>query len=540
MIRHLFLVGNMASGKSTTARALAKALNLPLYDTDGQIERRFGMPIAQIFTQKGERAFRNAETRTLRELIKRPNPHIVATGGGIVLNPVHRHLMRQHGWLIYLKANPETLLNRIEDPSTRPMLQTAPTPQDALRQIAEAREPLYQEADWVLEVDGVDIETVVEMLSTLLHPTPETPIRIPVLDGSPSAYEVLIAPGLRKQVANRILQVMQPTRVAVLSHPALRDWAEPITEQLNSAGVPTVLLTTPAGEQYKTLRTVQRLYAQLLQAGIDRSGLIIVVGGGVLGDVGGFVSATYLRGIPFVQIPTTLLAQVDSSVGGKVGVDLPEGKNLVGAFHQPQRVLIDPEMLQSLPLRHWRNGLAEMLKYGITLQHGLWYRLDTLIRLGYLRKRIVNAWTLPIARCVQLKAQIVSQDERDLTGQRALLNFGHTVGHAVEAVLGYRGWLHGEAISAGMVAETLVGVKLGLTPHALVETLNETLQRAGLPTRLPAVSADSLLEAMRHDKKRKGDQLGMVLLAAIGKARFVDSVPIEIVKEALIECGAFS
>jgi 3-dehydroquinate synthase len=292
----------------------------------------------------------------------------------------------------------------------------------------------------------------------------------------------------------------------------------------------------------KSLRVAERLYAQLLGAGCDRGSLLVIIGGGVLGDLGGFVAATYMRGIPYVQVPTTLLAQVDSSVGGKVAVDLPLGKNLVGAFHQPRMTLVDPETLRTLPLRHWRNGFAEMLKYGAALQIGLWRRLQTMLRQGVLGahrgRKDPHEWVLPIARCISLKAQIVSEDERDLSGRRALLNFGHTVGHAIEAALGYRGWLHGEAIAAGMVAEAEIGRVLGVTPPEVADELRETIAQAGLPTQLPAgADADTLLMHMRHDKKRAGDSLSIVLLEAIGNARLVPNIPTEAIREALTRCA---
>jgi 3-dehydroquinate synthase len=257
-------------------------------------------------------------------------------------------------------------------------------------------------------------------------------------------------------------------------------------------------MTLPSGERVKSLRVAEQLYAQLLEAGCDRGSLLVIVGGGVLGDLGGFVAATYMRGIPYVQVPTTLLAQVDSSVGGKVAVDLPQGKNLVGAFHQPLMTLIDPDTLGTLPLRHWRNGFAEMLKYGAALHIGLWRRLQIFVEAKVVSARRVHKetalWAIPIARCVSLKAQIVSDDERDLSGRRALLNFGHTVGHAIEAALSYRGWLHGEAIAAGMVAEAEIGRTLGVTPPEIVDELRQTIAQAGLPTQLPAgVDADTLL-----------------------------------------------
>jgi 3-dehydroquinate synthase len=292
----------------------------------------------------------------------------------------------------------------------------------------------------------------------------------------------------------------------------------------------------------KTLRRAARLYHALLEAGADRASMLLVLGGGVLGDLGGFVAATYMRGIPFALIPTTLLAQIDASIGGKVAVDLPEGKNLVGAFHQPRMVLIDPELLQSLPTRHWRNGLAEMFKYGVALDRGLWRRLQSHLERQVIQARRIRKspaeWLLPIARCVALKAQIVAEDERDERGLRALLNFGHTVGHAVEAALGYRQWLHGEAVAAGMCAEAELGSLLGITPREVVTELRETLRTAGLPTRLPALPVESLLRSMQHDKKRVGTRLRVVLLSAIGQAQLVDEVPLEAMREALARCGA--
>jgi 3-dehydroquinate synthase len=342
--------------------------------------------------------------------------------------------------------------------------------------------------------------------------------------------------------AQAILQRIQPTCVAILTHPKLRGYADPLLTGFTQNGVPAHLITLPSGERVKSLRVAERLYAQLLGAGCDRGSLLVIIGGGVLGDLGGFVAATYMRGIPYVQVPTTLLAQVDSSVGGKVAVDLPLGKNLVGAFHQPRMTLVDPETLRTLPLRHWRNGFAEMLKYGAALQIGLWRRLQTMLRQGVLGahrgRKDPDEWVLPIARCISLKAQIVSEDERDLSGRRALLNFGHTVGHAIEAALGYRGWLHGEAIAAGMVAEAEIGRVLGVTPPEVADELRETIAQAGLPTQLPAgVDADTLLMHMRHDKKRAGDSLSIVLLEAIGNARLVPNIPTEAIREALTRCA---
>jgi shikimate kinase/3-dehydroquinate synthase len=540
MIRHLYLIGNMGSGKTTVGRLAAQRLGAPFYDLDQRIEQAMGQTIAELFAQRGEEAFRQLEREALARTIVMIDT-VVATGGGAVLREDNRALMRRKGWVIYLRASPETLWQRLQHTTDRPLLRTE-SPYETLQVIAQAREPLYQEADWVIETDALSPEEVADAIVRVLKPTPDAPLIISVLPSQPHEYPVQVASNICAHAAEAILQRTQPTRVAILTHPKLRGYADPLLAGFTQNGVPAHLITLPSGERAKSLRVAERLYAQLLEAGCDRSSLLIVVGGGVLGDLGGFVAATYMRGIPYVQIPTTLLAQVDSSVGGKVAIDLPQGKNLVGAFHQPRMTLIDPETLRTLPLRHWRNGFAEMLKYGAALQVGLWRRLQTMIEAELITPRRVRKaptlWTLPIARCISLKAQIVSEDERDLSGRRALLNFGHTVGHALETALGYRGWLHGEAIAAGMVAEAEIGRTLGVTPPEIVDELRQTIAQAGLPTQLPAgVDADTLLTLMRHDKKRAGDSLSIVLLEAIGNARLAPNIPMEAIREALARCA---
>jgi len=539
-MRHLYLIGNMGSGKTTVGKLVAERLGLPFYDLDQWIEQATGLTITELFAQQGEARFRDLESCALAEVACLPQA-VVATGGGVVLRETNRVLMRRTGWVIYLCASSETLWQRLQHTTDRPLLRTK-SPYETLQTIVQTREPLYQEADWVIDTDTRSPEEVAEAIVRIVAPTPSNPLVISVLPNQPHEYLVLIAPGLIARAAEAILERVQPTRVALLTHTNLRHYAEPLQRAFTQHGVPAHTITLSSGERIKSLRAAERLYAQLLEAGCDRSSLLVIVGGGVLGDLGGFVAATYMRGIPYVQVPTTLLAQVDSSVGGKVAVDLPQGKNLVGAFHQPLMTLIDPETLRTLPLRHWRNGFAEMLKYGAALHIGLWRRLQMMLEVKTITPRRVEKeavfWTLPIARCVSLKAQIVSEDERDLSGRRALLNFGHTVGHAIEAALGYRGWLHGEAIAAGMVAEAEIGRTLGVTPPEVADELRETIAQAGLPTQLPAgVDADTLLMHMRHDKKRAGDSLSIVLLEAIGNARLVPKIPPEAIREALARCA---
>ncbi|GIV06606.1 MAG: hypothetical protein KatS3mg016_2181 [Fimbriimonadales bacterium] len=540
-MKHLYLIGNMGSGKTTVGRLLAERWNLPLYDIDHLVEQEAKRSISEIFHNYGEARFRELESAVLHE-VARQSCGVVATGGGIVLSEANRALMRQSGWMVYLKASIETLWKRLHQSQNRPLLQTD-SPLNALRAVMQAREPLYQEADWVIEVDSLTPAQVADAVARVYRPTPNAPLSVPVLPNQPDAYSVHIAPGISNSAAQVVLQHRRPTRVALLTHPRLMHWARLVQTQFEESGIAASIISLRSGERIKSLRTAGRLYEQLLQAGLDRNSVLITLGGGVLGDLGGFVAATYMRGLSYMQLPTTLLAQVDSSVGGKVAVDLPRGKNLVGAFHQPIAVLIDPEVLQTLPARHWRNGFAEMLKYGIALHRGLWQRLQTMLEWSILSakrvRRDASAWLLPIAQCVNLKAQIVSEDARDLSGRRALLNFGHTVGHAIEAALGYREWLHGEAIAAGMVAEAELGRILGITPDEVADTLRTAITQAGLPTHIPAgLDAETLLELMRHDKKRVGDALSVVLLRDIGIASLEPNIPTSAVREALRRCGA--
>ncbi len=538
-MRFVFLTGNMGAGKSVVGRRLAQQLRCPFYDLDTLIETAAGASIARIFAERGEAGFRQLEREQLQRVVQQP-PGVVATGGGTVLDAGNRALMRQHGWIFYLQARPETLIQRIRDTRTRPLLQSAPTPLQALQHIARQREPLYQEADWVVPTDDHTPDGVAEQLHRLVAPTPESPLSISITPESGQPSEIRLAPGIRHQLATHLLERCSPSRVAVLTHRVLQVEGEGLVRALQAQGIPAQLLLVPAGERFKTLHTAARLYRALLTAQLDRRSVLIVLGGGMLGDLGGFVAATYMRGIPLVQVPTTLLAQVDASIGGKVAVDLPEGKNLVGAFHQPLLVLIDPELLRGLPARHWRNGLAEMLKYGAALERALWLRLQTLLTHPSRRRlsRAPGDWLLPIARCAAIKARIVAQDERDERGLRALLNFGHTVGHAIEARLNYRQWLHGEAVAAGMRAEAELGALLGITPDEAVKELDAMLKAVGLPTRLPSLSTEQLLAAMQHDKKRIGNRLSCVLLTTIGQAQLVNEVPIEAMREALRRCGA--
>jgi 3-dehydroquinate synthase len=298
---------------------------------------------------------------------------------------------------------------------------------------------------------------------------------------------------------------------------------------LQAAGFDVVTITVPAGETAKSLKTVQYCYDQLAAHRLERKSFVVAVGGGVIGDLAGFVAATYLRGVPFLQVPTTLLAQVDSSVGGKVGVNLKAGKNLVGSFYQPRLVLCDLDTLRTLPEREFRAGLAEVIKYGVIYDASLFRRLER--EMGKLLKQDAKLLGSVVARCCEIKADVVGQDETE-SGLRAILNFGHTVGHAIENSMGYGKYLHGEAISIGQVAAAALSEKvLGLSGHEVIR-IQKLLSEAGLPThiRLDDGQSRRLFDAMKVDKKVSAGEIHFVLAEKIGKVRWGQKVP-----QALLE-----
>ncbi len=304
---------------------------------------------------------------------------------------------------------------------------------------------------------------------------------------------------------------------------------------LKRGGWATARVELEPGEQSKTLASAARLYDALAEMQADRRTVVVAVGGGVVGDTAGFAAATYARGIPFVQVPTTLLAQVDSAVGGKVGVNHPRGKNLIGAFHQPLGVFVDTLSLATLPERDYRSGLAEVIKYGVSLDGEFFAYLEA--NVDALNGRAPDVLRHVIARCCQLKAGVVEQDEREITGLRALLNYGHTFAHAYEALLGYGKLLHGEAVAIGMVHASRLAERLGRIDSSVTQRQMRLLQAVTLPTELPpgAINVDDALDRMRLDKKSIGGKLRFVLPSSIGHVDFVDSVPESTVRSLLAE-----
>lgn len=351
------------------------------------------------------------------------------------------------------------------------------------------------------------------------------PVRIVKVPLGKRSYEIKIGAGLLTQLGRECARLGLGRRCAIISDANVAPlFAEKARRGLEAAGFEPLLLKVPAGETAKSLKTVQACYDQLAAHRVERRSFIVALGGGVVGDLAGFVAATYLRGIAFVQVPTTLLAQVDSSVGGKVGVNLKAGKNLVGAFYQPRLVLCDLSTLSTLPEREYRSGLAEVIKYGIIYDDRMFKKLER--DMPRLLERQTEALAATVARCCEIKAEVVRQDETE-SGLRAILNFGHTVGHALEAISGYGKFLHGEAIAIGQVAAARLSAELLGLPAADLERIRNLLAQTGLPTaiRLGPRQQQKAMQAMALDKKVSAGEVKFVLAMRIGEVKFGQRVP---------------
>lgn len=314
-------------------------------------------------------------------------------------------------------------------------------------------------------------------------------------------------------------------RAAVITNPTVGAlYLDTVQNSLEASGYAVSVVEVPDGEEYKTLTTFSEICGRLVDAGMDRGGFIVALGGGVIGDLAGFAAASFLRGVPFIQVPTSLLAQVDSSVGGKTGVNLPQGKNLVGAFYQPRLVMIDVKTLQTLPDREYLSGMAEVLKYGIVLDKELFELIENSVDL--IRSRDLPLLESIIARCCRIKAHVVAKDERE-SGLRAVLNYGHTIGHAVEALAGYGHYTHGEAVSIGMAAAARFSESQGLSAPVDTERVVTVLQKLGLPVVAPKYCSSDYVSALLKDKKTRDRGITFICNSGIGQFEFLRVTELE-------------
>jgi len=517
---NIILTGFMGTGKTSTGRIVAERLGWPFLDLDERIAARAGKPIPRIFAEDGEPAFREMETRACQELSEAAGL-VVATGGGAVLRAENRAALAAGGTVICLEAAPEALAERLGTATDRPMLAGADR-RERIAELLAAREAAYASLPHHIDTTGLSAREVADRVLALTASLPAGSYRLPVRTPG-STYDILIAEGILAEAGSRLLSAgITAGRCAVISNQTVaRYHADALLGALRHAGFEPRLLLVPDGEVHKNLQTVADLYDRLTALRLARDETVIALGGGVIGDMAGFVAATWLRGTPFVQIPTTLLSMVDASAGGKVGVDLPGGKNLVGAFKQPELVLIDPDVLQTLPGPEFRSGLAEVVKAGIIGDPQLFNQLagDGPASLSEM-----------IGQSVRVKIELVQRDPFE-NGDRAWLNLGHTFGHALELHSGFT-LRHGDAVAVGMVAAAVLSEQIAACSTGLAGHIEEVLARLGLPVSYP-FDLDAVIAAMAMDKKRRGRTLRFVVIEQIGKVAMAEDVPGDAVRAAL-------
>ena len=530
----IILTGFMGTGKSVVAELLSRRWGLRSIDSDAMLEEQVGTSIAEIFATRGEQHFRDLETEILTQLAGQRGL-IISTGGGMLLREDNVEMLRQMGPIICLHASAETIMQRTAASSERPLLNRADA-QAEIQQLLAEREAAYQQADYHIATDELSVEQAAEAVAEAMMADPRgcllapAPVEIPVELGDAS-YTIHIGKGLLAAVGEIAAPDQAGHRAVVITDDNLEElYASAVAESLEQAGWDVALFAVPSGEGSKTLASAGQLCEQLAEAGLDRGSVVFAVGGGMVGDLAGFVAAVFMRGLEFVQVPTTLLAQVDASVGGKVAVDLPRAKNLVGAFHQPRAVIVDIDTLSTLSDSQFQSGLAEVIKHAAIADAQMFGYLEQMLEQVMARDQVSLKYLL--ARNCQIKAEVVAADPYE-QGQRAVLNFGHTIGHALERAAPQWQLSHGEAVAVGMVAESEVAVEKKLSEPDVVERLRRLVTHAGLQPDLSGIDPQQAGTAMSADKKLRDGRLRLPVVPRIGEVVLTDQIQLTDLQEAI-------
>ena len=537
--RSVVLVGLMGAGKTSIGRRLAARLGLPFRDADAEIELAAGCTIPELFSRYGEGDFRAGERRVIRRLLS-GDPLVLAFGGGAFMDPETRAVVREEAVSVWLRCPLTTLLRRVAGRDNRPLLADGDRA-EVLQRLMEARDPIYAEADLIIDCgDESPDTTTLRVLNVLLDW--RSPRRLSVALSSTS-YDVVIGEDLLARAGALLApRIEQKRAVVVTDENVARLHLPALLKGLAATAITASQIVVPAGEASKSLESWASVVDQLLEARVERRTTVIALGGGVVGDLAGFAAATTLRGLPFVQMPTTLLSQVDSSVGGKTGVNTVRGKNLVGAFYQPRMVLADTATLASLPPRELRAGYAEIAKAGLIGDAAFfaWCEANGAAVIGGDREAQAEA----IRRACAFKAAVVGDDEREEKPNdgRALLNLGHTFGHALEAEYGYTGGLlHGEGVAVGLGLAFRLSARLGHCSSDDTDRVVSHIAAMGMPAELGMLnrrfSAATLIGHMRRDKKVRDGSLKFVLARGIGQTFTSGDVPVEAVTDLLRDEG---
>jgi 3-dehydroquinate synthase len=563
-ITNLIITGFSGTGKSQVAKEVARRLNWDFLDTDDEIVEQTGKPIAEIFRQDGEGKFRELERETIRKACQQRQT-VIAIGGGAIVDSQNYELLARTGLIVCLEARPETIYERLfreaacsPETEVRPLL-AGDNPLERIKQLKASRQPYYAKADWTIHTDGLSISEVageVIRASRLLRRTDSCQLSVVsdkdiacVVETATQSYPVFVGYGLLDKLGEKMKQSALSGAATIISDDNVFSlYGSKVEGVLKNAGFAVNSFVVPPGEETKSMDYAIKIYNFLVEHRTERDDIIIALGGGMVGDLAGFVAATFLRGMFWIQVPTSLVAMVDASIGGKVGVNHPEGKNLIGAFYQPNLVLADCQTLTTLPQRELISGWAEVIKHGMILDEEFVQFLES--NVNRLTKLEPELLTRAIARSAAIKAQVVSQDEKEREGKRTILNYGHTIAHGLEAATQYKRFLHGEAVAIGMVGAAKLSQRLGLLPSAAVERQQALLQKFGLPTSLraeaasqsrgrkrsnPKLSLAGATRAMELDKKVKGKSIRWVLLQDVGKVVIRSDVPQEEVLAVLQE-----
>ncbi len=517
----IFLYGPPGSGKTTTGRCLAEQLDLPFYDLDREVESQAQKTVPEIFSQFGEPGFRRMETTALQGLLAQ-DAFVLALGGGSLLAEVNRQAALRAGMVFCLTADLDTLRQRLSPQAgSRPLLKDhLPLQLEALLQ---ARADHY--AAFPLPVDtscGTPEDAAWEIMRRMGR------FRLNAMGGS---TDVIAQPGVLSSCADLLAQAGLHEPVLVVSDDHVAPlYVDPIIRSLQEAGIEASAYILPSGEANKNLESLTQLWGAMLHARLDRKSTLLALGGGVITDLAGFAAATFLRGIPWVAAPTSLLGMVDAGLGGKTGIDLPQGKNLAGAFYPPHLVLADPQVLRTLPQEEWRNGLGETLKAAVIASPDLFELLST-------TPFSAMDWVTVIREAMAIKLRVVEEDPRE-AGKRAVLNLGHTIGHAIESASHYR-LRHGEAVAIGLVVEARIGEALGVTWAGTADKIEWALRKLGLPVEAPpTLNPEEIRRAFGVDKKRRSKKVLLPLPETIGRVRYDIEIEEERLWTLFLSCTA--
>lgn len=512
----IFLYGAPGSGKTTIGNLLAHNLDLTFHDLDTEIEQDCGKPVWKIFAEEGESGFRRRETDMLQRLVER-QPGIIALGGGTLLDPTNRSVAETAGSVVVLDAPLHVIHARINaDPNQRPLLAGELTVK--LENLLAARADHYKSFQHHIDTAILNPEQAVWQAQIQLGI-----FRVKGMStgkaGSSGAYDVRVRQGGLNSVGQELTARGLNGPVVLVSDDTVGPlYAQTVLDSLNNSGFTATSVFIPAGEKFKTIQTINLLWEAFLSNQLDRGSMVIALGGGVVSDLAGFAAASYLRGIRWVGLPTTLLSMADASLGGKTGADLPEGKNLIGAFHTPTLVLADPDVLVTLPERELRGGFAEIVKHGVISDPQLFGECKKLagLTVDEIRRQPMEAI---VRRAMAVKIRVIERDPYE-QNIRAILNAGHTIGHAVESVSEYK-INHGEAVSIGLVVEARMAEEMGIARKGLADEIAAVLIGLGLPVSIPDGFDQMAIETtIFRDKKRAGGTVKFALPVQIGQAKY--------------------